>query len=788
MSNVQKGNDFEVHVARLLRSSTGYKNVREQQHIRGKNVDIIFQKQWNPHKYLTIAVECKNWKSGIDRQTIKEMYFDYKPLLDHRDIDELWIVTPSPVSATVQEHVDSFTGIEVLHISELEQDVIDFSIYAGFLKDRFQNDSLSKYYIPSRLENSSVTLDSKISDWLYSASERPIAIWAGYGMGKTSYAAFLASKLATSYLADPTQRIPILVPLGDYYTSPRLDGLFANTLTRDSGVHGYNFNTFWNLHEAGRFVIILDGFDEMKHAMTKAEFAAISKEIRKLILPNSKILLLGRPDAIVTGEEHAVLMKGTRRVSGLEISDNISAEFEEIRLDFFTKLEYCEFLKRYINCFYQKRDREKYVQRRIDEIEALGVDDLIRRPVQARMLAQIMLNPTNSIERISRYDLYNMFIEDCLSREEEKPERRKLESRVRKQFMQDLSWWLWAFKRTRTFTASDIPNAIIQKFVSADQDTLGQLRELLVGSLVEEQSIGSLLNEKDAGTFYFPHLSFTEFLVAEYLIERELKESEVGVLSQSLDGEIQSFIRGYKDRDGLFKLYSDLKRYRGSLPWKFLQFISESKTLASRGVKLAENPIENIWQFSIELLVILGSKQPVGPAKVKAVDKVLGRCASIIGSDDYRSTLVATQLLLKVIIEKSEMRQRVADLFIGTIFRGINIDKLADMVRGSFREYRITSDTEELFVSLLSRISLVNDFFKFDATELFKCTLNEDDAISDEISQVKITINVPTQTTREALRTSHAKQRFDQWRTGLRSGPLFDQNRRAWTPARTSRV
>jgi Holliday junction resolvase len=74
MSNAQRGSDFEAHVARLLRSSTGYKNVREQQHICGKNVDIVFQKQWNPHRYRTIAVECKNWKSGIDRQAIKDIF------------------------------------------------------------------------------------------------------------------------------------------------------------------------------------------------------------------------------------------------------------------------------------------------------------------------------------------------------------------------------------------------------------------------------------------------------------------------------------------------------------------------------------------------------------------------------------------------------------------------------------------------------------------------------------------------------------------------------------------
>jgi len=143
-------------------------------------------------------------------------------------------------------------------------------------------------------------------------------------MGKTSYAMFLASTLATEFSSDRTKRIPILIPLGDFYTAPRIDGLFANVLTNEFGVHGYNFNTFWNLHQAGRFVIILDGFDEMKHAMTKAEFSAIAKEIRKLIIPRSKVILLGRPDAIVSDEEHSVLVRGTKSISGLEIPDGLT--------------------------------------------------------------------------------------------------------------------------------------------------------------------------------------------------------------------------------------------------------------------------------------------------------------------------------------------------------------------------------------------------------------------------------------------------------------------------------
>ena len=187
-AQIKTGPVFEARVASLLRSSPGYRNVREQQHIRGKNVDIIFEKQWNPHREITIAVECKNWKSGLDRQSVQEIYLDYKPLLDARDVDEVWIVTPQPVAATVQEYADSFAGLEILHINEFEQDIIDFSLYTTYLINRFSQDRLSQYYIPSRLEHSRQTFHDEVRKWLASSSGDPIALWAGYGMGKTSYA------------------------------------------------------------------------------------------------------------------------------------------------------------------------------------------------------------------------------------------------------------------------------------------------------------------------------------------------------------------------------------------------------------------------------------------------------------------------------------------------------------------------------------------------------------------------------------------------------------------------
>lgn len=796
MSSHLAGSSFEARVAQLLRSSPGYKNVREQQHIRGMNVDIIFEKQWNPHRYLTIGVECKNWAKGLDRKALKSIYFDYETLLKKGDIDELWIVTPRPVGATLQEHVNKNDKLVLLHISELEQDIINFSIYAKYLNDRFARDPLAKYYIPSRVEPGSDTLHSEVSKWLESDSGSPIAIWAGYGMGKTSYASFLASELADKFLEDPTNRIPIFIPLGDYYTAPRLDGLFASVLTGDNGVYGYNFNTFWNLHEAGRFVVILDGFDEMKHAMSRAEFSAISREIRKLVIPNSKVLLLGRPDAIISGEEHRELVRGSRKAGSVDMPDEIGVTFTEFRIEFFKRDEYQSFLENYIKTYYRGKGKESYAKKRISDIADLDLDDILRRPVQARMLAQILLNPAKSITALSKYELYNVFIEECLNYESGKPERRKTDNDLRRRFMQDLAWWLWAFKRTRTFTVDEIPAELRKAYISETTNDIGQLREFMVGSVVEERSVGSLLNEKAAGTFYFPHLSFTEFLVAEYLIERALTEQDVSVLADSIGGEVKSFIRSYKGGDALYILFGKIGAVLRDHSWKLktgislevLLLIAESPTLRKDAAVIAQRPLTfgverggvlAIWRVASNFAILLQTGRHTD---------ILKTCIKSVGMEEFDYAVVAMQFVCVLMTRDLSVVSPVPGYFLAAVLSGTRMEKLSSAIGRNESNYTISTETEEYCISILTRINLAKDgdAFTFDPTSIYQAVFSRP-VIVPQYPDLSVTeVSVKVSDVRAKLRDSFARHHFDLWidaMRGIGGGPFFDGNRAAWQPA-----
>jgi predicted NACHT family NTPase len=109
----------------------------------------------------------------------------------------------------------------------------------------------------------------------------------------------LASILAATSIANPSDRIPVLVRLGELAEESRLDGLFGTLLASRYRVENYHYELLRKLNRAGRLLIILDALDEMKHGMTIAAFRREIGRLFELHEGDSRLLLLGRPNALV---------------------------------------------------------------------------------------------------------------------------------------------------------------------------------------------------------------------------------------------------------------------------------------------------------------------------------------------------------------------------------------------------------------------------------------------------------------------------------------------------------
>jgi hypothetical protein len=144
--------------------------------------------------------------------------------------------------------------------------------------------------------------------------------------------------------------------------------------------------------------------------------------------------------------------------------------------------------------------------------------------------------------------------------------RRHLGSQSRLKLMRQLAWWLWTDKKTRTFSAMEVPQEIIQQFRVPGISDDGMRRELLVGSIVEERNVGHFLSEKQAGIFYFPHTSFTEFLVADYILSSDFVTSDMKKVPGALHGEVPTFLKEHSpSAASILEVYKRLKSAKVSM-------------------------------------------------------------------------------------------------------------------------------------------------------------------------------------------------------------------------------
>ena len=122
--------------------------------------------------------------------------------------------------------------------------------------------------------------------------------------------------IARQYLQNEPTRIPLLIPLRGYYDAPTTDELIARFFSRECGVL-IRVHTFYDLLKAGRFLVLLDGFDEMG-ASTSVEARKLNYlKLSPLIADGSKTIITCRPAYFPTGRELVVVFSDYKAQVGM---------------------------------------------------------------------------------------------------------------------------------------------------------------------------------------------------------------------------------------------------------------------------------------------------------------------------------------------------------------------------------------------------------------------------------------------------------------------------------------
>lgn len=617
------GKDFEDETAYFLALANF--EVQRELVLGYKKIDLYIV-QHTLGSTRRIAVECKAHGRRLTQAEVNSIYSNYKPLFDSNQIDGILLVTRNGLAPSALSMVNATREMSHMTSSELFDLVMDFRPYLHGLLRQFDEHGLSSYYIPP-LTQDGEGLEDKIWAWIESPEVGPLAILGSYGTGKTTIAKRMAHLLASQVKERSSSRIPILVRLGEISSEQSLEGLLGKLFTAHTIVRNYTFDLFMSLNALGRFVIFLDGFDEMKHALSWTEFKYNFRQLNRLVSQNSKVLVLGRPTAFLNDDEYRFALRGIRSVGGVDLREPDWPEYKELHLAPFSEEQARAFLKRYLSHKLRTTQNPAEAQKirhvldnKIDKIFEREFSDLSRRPVQLKILAEILPSWENSVEDLTVSRLYSYFIDLIIERELEKMARQRFDVKTRRDFARELAMFLWRNHGEMSITADSIPKEIIKKYAKGDDD-LDAVKRDLVSACFLDRKLGDSL--------FFPHRSFQEFLVAESLLS-DLTQGDLRFPAASAiaNEEVVDFMEDMITLETLQRWEERFERSQGTLSRRFAElWLSQPGSVDYLWRRIGKNT--SPWYPAILTLADYSGR--LGSRRSELKDIVLDRIVGPVG-------------------------------------------------------------------------------------------------------------------------------------------------------------
>jgi hypothetical protein len=536
MSTVKKGDELRDKVYRLC-VAAGMQSVEREYSIGGKSADVYFEDSTGFEGIRRYSVECKNYGKPLGERVWTEIFTGYYSR--RTAFDRLLVISELGVTENFRQGVEQNKDW-VSHYTwqEFLFSLINFKNYFQSLSLLNKDEALNQYYIPPK-DTAGNDIEKEVTRWIDGNSNQPLAFLAGYGMGKSSLAKHLASTLAPKFMEGHFSRIPVYIKLGDLFNQQDVTSLIITYFASEHQIGGMSPILFREMNKLGLLLIIFDGFDEMKHGMTERDFKRIFTELKKLVDGDSRVMVLGRPSALTSDSDRAVLFGSKGPKSIVEaIRDEIV--FKEVTIAEFDDIQLETFVNHYLDILNIKRAEngkaqlaKETIEQRIEEVLSEQFKELIRRPVHAEMLCKIAIAyPEQALTQTSRHQLYQSFIDLFLDREAGKQARGAIEESLRLSFMKDVAWHFWPDKGHQGFTIKQVKSSGIS-MPEKERPSDDIYREMLIGSLIEQ---------KDENLYFFAHRSFQEYLVAEFIINTSGFNQIIDKVNTKISSEIVSFI------------------------------------------------------------------------------------------------------------------------------------------------------------------------------------------------------------------------------------------------------
>lgn len=695
MSTTEKGDLLRDAVYQIVLAGKK-RNCDREKLISNKAVDVYFEDLAPFNKQvIKYGVECKNFSKSLTRDRFDKIFNTYYQAKVAGAIDQLIIVVKKATPPNVLESINNHDWIIVSTFDEFCSNFMDFRQYLRSLEALYSDEGLQSYYVQMD-DTEGNDIEEKIDRWVRSNDNTPQAILGGYGMGKTSLARCLASKYAAAWLQSESTRIPIYLKLGDIFSEQSLEGLVCRYFASQNSVDGFTYELFKEFNRQGLFLVILDGFDEMKYAMSFSSFKQNIQEFNQLVTEQAKVIILGRPNAFTSEDERKSVLHGLRRLGDEEIRDASMCDYAETEIALFNRDKLCKFIPGYIAYLSRQQPAsssgfvtQEFCDRRVKELLDARFQELISRPVHARMLTTIALSTETELASFSTYDLYDHFIELFLEREDARQARKKIDPKKRREFISRVAWERWLKDGDRGFTFQNLDDVDWDdSFDDLPREQL--LRDLIIGSVLESKG----------DYYYFSHRSFQEFLVAEHLVEGQWAVANIADVDKALIGEgVVQFLDENVTKRQLFieRLRENIALTNGTIRMSMLVYIADAIVPTPfEELRIFESDV-NPWEVIIQCISCpdLCDRHSVGlwPYRMESTN----------GHSIKRAFLLSICYALMT-RERDAVTEDLANTIVGML-HGLNLGTLQNqrIHKGAIQTFAIDDPSDQIWYRVLLR-------------------------------------------------------------------------------------
>lgn len=327
-----------------------------------RNQLVIDRETWDSRYHLWQAKERstqKNWAVCLAGYASMSKNVDatlgqaiaITPRIDRVLVVDLSESTSSPVS--YDRTVEWPFSIEIISFEDLLQEIAVFPDYESFIRRRAEatvTDGSQINYddvfidpdfeLEAQDETQSTvaapvsSICSYIGDWLRRRTATQLAVLGDWGQGKSTLALILTYRLLRDH---NRERLPILISLRGRNPADSQPADILAAWCAEYSVHPAAINC---LDNAGRLLLILDGFDEMVLVGDPDKRARHFATLWRLNHPQAKMIFTGRPSLFLDDVE----MK--RNLGLVRMGDN-SPYCEAVTLKLFSKSQAELYLQRY---------------------------------------------------------------------------------------------------------------------------------------------------------------------------------------------------------------------------------------------------------------------------------------------------------------------------------------------------------------------------------------------------------------------------------------------------------